>query len=160
VRDHDGAGVVDLYVGLENARPGGRHLLATRAGRRRPVGHEDHPPTLRTRLATLRRMSEDTQVRDNKELSRYEILIGDTVAGFTEYAVHGNQLDLLHTEVDEAFEGQGIASALIRELLDDIRRRGLAAMPYCPFVRKFVAKHDDYLDLVPAEHRAKFGLAA
>jgi len=105
-------------------------------------------------------MSEDTQVRDNEELSRYEILVGDTVAGFTEYAMHGKQIDLIHTEVEDAFEGQGIASRLISELLDDVRRRGLEAMPYCPFVRKFIAKHDEYLDLVPAEHRAKFGLAA
>jgi hypothetical protein len=105
-------------------------------------------------------MTEDTQVRDNEELSRYEILVGDTVAGFTEYAMHGSQLDLIHTEVEDGFEGQGIASKLISELLDDVRRRGLEAMPYCPFVRKFIAKHDGYLDLVPAEHRAKFGLAA
>jgi hypothetical protein len=105
-------------------------------------------------------MSEDTQVRDNTELSRYEILVGDTVAGFTEYAAHGRQVDLIHTEVEPRFEGHGIASTLIRELLDDIRARGLEAMPYCPFVRTFVAKHDEYLDLVPAEHRAKFGLAA
>jgi predicted GNAT family acetyltransferase len=105
-------------------------------------------------------MSEDTQVRDNEELSRYEIRVGDTVAGFTEYAMHGSQIDLVHTEVEDAFEGHGIASKLISELLDDIRRRGLEAMPYCPFVRKFIAKHDEYLDLVPAEHRAKFGLAA
>ena len=105
-------------------------------------------------------MSEDTQVRNNDELSRYEILVGDTVAGFTEYAMHGSQIDLIHTQVEDEFEGQGLASRLIGELLDDVRRRGLAAMPYCPFVRKFIAKHDEYLDLVPAEHRAKFGLTA
>jgi predicted GNAT family acetyltransferase len=106
------------------------------------------------------KMSEDTQVRDNPEASRYEILVGDTVAGFTEYTVHGRQLDLTHTEVGSKFEGRGLASQLIGELLDDVRRRGLEVMPYCPFVRKFVAKHDEYLDLVPAEHRARFGLAA
>ena len=105
-------------------------------------------------------MSEHTQVRDNEELSRYEIRVDDEVAGFTEYAMHGTQLDLIHTEVEQKFEGQGIASKLIQELLDDVRRRELQAMPYCPFVRKFIAKHDEYLELVPAEHRAKFGLAA
>jgi predicted GNAT family acetyltransferase len=105
-------------------------------------------------------MSEDTQVRDNKDLSRYEILLGETVAGFTEYTAHGRQLDLTHTQVEPQFEGRGLASTLIRELLDDVRQRGLQAMPYCPFVRKFIAEHEEYVDLVPAEHRAKFGLAA
>lgn len=105
-------------------------------------------------------MSEDTQIRENDELSRYEILVGDTVAGFTDYAMHGTQVDLIHTEVERGFEGKGLASTLIRELLDDVRRRGLEAMPYCPFVRKFIAAHDEYVDLVPAEQRMKFGLAA
>jgi predicted GNAT family acetyltransferase len=104
-------------------------------------------------------VSADTQVRNNPELSRYEILVGDEVAGFTEYAMHGEQIDLIHTEVDEKFAGQGLASELIRNLLDDVRERGLEAMPYCPFVRKFVAKHREYVDLVPADHRDKFGLA-
>jgi predicted GNAT family acetyltransferase len=105
-------------------------------------------------------MSEDTQVRDNEERARYEIRVGDTIAGFTQYTRHGSQLDLTHTEVEPKFEGHGIASTLIRELLDDVRRSGLQAMPYCPFVRSFIAKHPEYVDLVPPEHRAKFGLAA
>lgn len=103
-------------------------------------------------------MSAETQVRDNAELSRYEILVGDEVAGFTEYAMHGRQIDLIHTEVDEKFSGRGLASTLIEHLLDDVRRRGLEAMPYCPFVRKFLAKHHEYVDLVPVAHRDKFGL--
>jgi hypothetical protein len=104
-------------------------------------------------------MSEDAQVRDNPEESRYEIVVGDTVAGFTEYAMHGREIDLLHTEVDDKFTGQGLASRLIQATLDDARQRDLLVMPYCPFVRKFLGKHPDYVELVPAEHRDKFGLA-
>lgn len=103
-------------------------------------------------------MRDEPQVRRNEDLSRYEILVGDEVGGFTEYAMHGSQIDLLHTEVESRFEGQGLASRLIRSLLDDVRQRGLEAMPYCPFVRKYVGKHQEYLDLVPSEHRDKFGL--
>src|SRR5262245_60815597 len=88
-----------------------------------------HGPTLRTLMATLRGMSEDTQVRDNPELARYEIRVAGELAGFTEYAIHGEQIDLIHTEVEQGYEGRGIASALISELLDDVRRRGLEAMP-------------------------------
>ena len=97
-------------------------------------------------------------MRRNDEESRYEISVGDELAGFTEYAMHGNQIDLLHTEVQARFEGHGVASQLIGATLDDLRRRGLQAMPYCPFVRKYIARHREYLDLVPGEHRDKFGL--
>jgi predicted GNAT family acetyltransferase len=103
-------------------------------------------------------VSDEPPVRRNDELSRYEILVGDDVAGFTEFATHGPQIDLLHTEVASKFEGQGLASRLIRAILDDVRARGLVAMPYCPFVRAYIGKHEEYLDLVPTEHRAKFGL--
>lgn len=103
-------------------------------------------------------MSDEAPVRDNPELSRYELLVDGEVAGFTEYATHGEQVDLLHTEVESKYEGRGLASRLISAMLDDLRRRGLQAMPYCPFVRKYIGRHEEYLDLVPAEHRDKFGL--
>ncbi|MDT4915658.1 MAG: uncharacterized protein QOI15_239 [Pseudonocardiales bacterium] len=103
-------------------------------------------------------MSDEPQVRDNPELSRYEVLVDGEVAGFTEYATHGDQVDLLHTEVEPKYEGRGLASRLIGETLDDLRERGLRAMPYCPFVRKYIGRHPEYVELIPAEHRGKFGL--
>jgi predicted GNAT family acetyltransferase len=103
-------------------------------------------------------MSDEPRVRLSEQLSRYEILVDDEVVGFTEYTMHGEQIDLLHTEIESRFEGHGLASRLISAILDDVRRRGLAAMPYCPFVRKYIARHAEYLDLVPTEHRDKFGL--
>jgi predicted GNAT family acetyltransferase len=104
-------------------------------------------------------MSEDVQVRDNSDESRYEIHVDGELAGFTEYATHGDEIDYLHTEIDKKFGGRGLASRLIREVLDDARRRELQVMPYCPFVRKFVVDHPEYHDLVPAAQHARFGLA-
>lgn len=105
-------------------------------------------------------MTENSQVRDNSDESRYEIWLDDELAGFTEYVLHGTEADFTHTQVDERFEGRGLATELIQGALDDARRRGWQVMPYCPFVRKFVGKHAEYRDLVPAEHREKFGLSA
>jgi predicted GNAT family acetyltransferase len=104
-------------------------------------------------------MSEDVQVRDISDESRYEIHVDGELAGFTEYAMHGDEIDFLHTEIDEKFGGRGLASRLIREVLDEARRRELRVMPYCPFVRKFVVEHPEYRDLVPAAQHARFGLA-
>jgi predicted GNAT family acetyltransferase len=104
-------------------------------------------------------MSEDIQVRENSDESRYEIYVDDALAGFTEFARHGDEIDFLHTEIDKNFGGRGLASHLIRHVLDDARRRGLQVMPYCPFVRKFIVEHADYRDLVPAAQHERFGLA-
>lgn len=105
-------------------------------------------------------MAEDVQVRDNSGASRYEILVDGRVAGFSEYVLHGSEADFVHTQIDDEFSGHGLATRLIGAALDDARRRGRRVMPYCQFVRAFIAEHPDYADLVPDQHRGRFGLAS
>ena len=103
-------------------------------------------------------MSDDTVTRDNPHESRYEIWLDDELAGFTNYAIHGTQADFTHTQVGEAYGGRGLATQLIRAALDDARRRGWSVVPYCQFVRAFIAEHAEYRDLVPAAEHERFGL--
>jgi predicted GNAT family acetyltransferase len=42
--------------------------------------------------------------------------------------------------------------------LDNARAEGLAVLPYCPFVKRFIDRHREYLALVPVERRAMFTL--
>jgi predicted GNAT family acetyltransferase len=49
--------------------------------------------------------------------------------------------------------------ALARDTLGDARRPGLAVLPYCPFVRSWLARHPDLVALVPPDRRAAFGPA-
>lgn len=70
----------------------------------------------------------------------------------------GDAIAFTHTEIDERFAGQGLGSVLVRAALDAVRERGLPVLPFCPFVRRFVARHPEYVDLVPAGQRARFGL--
>jgi uncharacterized protein len=99
-------------------------------------------------------------VRANEEKSRYEIHVDGQLAGFTRYRLHGERADFVHTEIGDEFGGRGLATELIRAALDDARRRGWQVMPYCEFVKGFIANNDDYLDLVPVDQRGKFGLAS
>jgi predicted GNAT family acetyltransferase len=55
---------------------------------------------------------------------------------------------MVHTEVDLAQEGKGLASTLVRGALDDIRARGGVIVPLCPYVIGFLRRHPDYEDLV------------
>lgn len=97
-------------------------------------------------------------VRDNATESRYEIVVDGEVAGFADYHLHDDVIAFLHTEVDPQHQGEALASTLIRESLDDARRRGLRVQPFCRFVRAFIADHADYVDLVVPEERQRFGL--
>jgi predicted GNAT family acetyltransferase len=63
--------------------------------------------------------------------------------------------------VASEFQGQGVGGRLICAVLDTARNQHLTVLPFCPFVRGYIAKHpDDYLDLVPADLREHFELPA
>ena len=89
---------------------------------------------------------------------RYEIRADGVLAGFTQYREHPGLIAFMHTEIDERLEGQGLASKLIGAALEDARERGLAVLPFCPFVNDFIGRHREYATLVPEEYRPKFGL--
>jgi uncharacterized protein len=87
-------------------------------------------------------------VADNPAKHRYEVQADGELAGFITYRERPGVIDLVHTEIFNDFEGKGIASKLVQRTLDDIRGRGLALIPTCPFVTAFLARHPEYRDLV------------
>lgn len=88
---------------------------------------------------------------DNRAESRYEAMGPDgTLAGFSEYELDGDVVVLTHTEVDPAYEGQGIGTQLVRKVLDDIRSSGRQIVPLCPFYQTYLKRHPDDRDLVAA----------
>jgi uncharacterized protein len=99
-------------------------------------------------------------VSDNPAASRYELHVGTELAGFVTYQLreHGTVISLLHTEVEPGFQGEHLATNLARFILDDARERGLAVLPFCPYIGSWIKKHPDYADLVPQDRRADFGL--
>lgn len=93
----------------------------------------------------------DVVVTENPGESRYEARIDGALAGFAEYQLTERSIVFTHTEVDSAYEGQGVGSALARYSLDDIRARGERdVVPVCPFYQRWIEKHPDYADLVRA----------
>jgi predicted GNAT family acetyltransferase len=80
--------------------------------------------------------------------SRYEVHLDGKLAGFAEYRLSGAATVFTHTEIDPAFEGHGLGSALARGALDDVRRSGRRAVPLCPFIKRYIERHPEYQDLV------------
>jgi predicted GNAT family acetyltransferase len=93
----------------------------------------------------------DVQVTDNPGESRFEARVDGDVAGFAAYDKADDRIVFTHTEVDDAFEGQGVGSALARGALDAVRAEGgHRVVPQCSFIRGWIDKHPDYQDLVDA----------
>jgi predicted GNAT family acetyltransferase len=95
---------------------------------------------------------------DNPESGRYEILVDGEVAGFAEYTRRGATVSFTHTVIDSSFEGRGLGSKLARGVLDATRAEGGSVLPFCPFIRGYIQRHPDYVDLVPSDQRTRFRL--
>ena len=95
-------------------------------------------------------------IADNPASHRFELTAHGAVAAYAEYNTLKQGLLFTHTEVLPAYEGQGFGSRLARFALDDVRRRGVKAIPVCKFIAGFIRKHPEYLDLVPEESRRAF----
>ncbi|GGK68871.1 N-acetyltransferase [Sphaerisporangium melleum] len=93
-------------------------------------------------------MTETVEVADNPAAARFEITVGGTLAGFAEYRQKPGKTVFTHTEIAPEFEGQGLASRLIRDALDATRAAGRAVVPLCPFVARYIERHPEYGDLV------------
>jgi uncharacterized protein len=88
-------------------------------------------------------------VRDHPEASRYEAVDeSGVVAGFVDYVDHRGNRVLVHTQVDDAFEGRGVGGTLARASLDQSLATGLHVVVSCPFITVWVGKHPEYADKV------------
>lgn len=94
----------------------------------------------------------------NEDKDRFEIYVGDELAGFVLYRMDGELIELVHTQVDPKFQGGGLAGQLARAALDTARAEKLSVLPFCPYVNRWISEHSEYTDLVPSGERARFGL--
>lgn len=98
-------------------------------------------------------------VRDIPDRQRFVIEVDGAPVGSSAYRFEGaGTIAFQHTEVDDAVEGRGLGSVLVRAALDEVAGRGLAVLPRCPFVRSFIEAHPEYVRLVPAAARATYAL--
>lgn len=95
-------------------------------------------------------MSENIRFVNTESEHRYEIYVGGIQAGYTEYELLPGQVEFVHTQVEEQFEGQGLASKLAVFALDDVRARSLQVVAKCPYIARFIDRHPDYHDLLAA----------
>jgi predicted GNAT family acetyltransferase len=68
--------------------------------------------------------------------------------GKMEIGIKGNLLTVYHTEVDEDFEGQGLAMKLLTSMADYARHNSLKVVPLCSFVHARFREHaQEYEDI-------------
>ncbi|MFD9094725.1 GNAT family N-acetyltransferase [Streptomyces collinus] len=88
----------------------------------------------------------DIDIRDDRAAGRLEAVGDGEVVGHIEYFVLESPAPALvpvHTIVEPAHEGKGIAGSLARELYIIAAREGVPVAPLCPYVVKWAARHPE-----------------
>ena len=85
---------------------------------------------------------------DNTEEKQYEYKLEDGSTARVEYIKTTEKVFLTHTEVPPKHEGKGIASALIKDVLAEVEKSGLALIPLCPYVAMYIKRHPEWKRLV------------
>ena len=67
--------------------------------------------------------------------------------GRLDYRLRPGVMTIVHTEVDPALEGHGVAGALVRAALDHARASGLKVDPVCGYARAYMERHPDVMAL-------------
>lgn len=90
------------------------------------------------------------RVVDNPGRSRFELVDGDRVIGIASYAVvHGegigepDRVVFFHTEVDAAYEGQGLAGRLADVALSSTVSSGRRIVALCPYIKVYLRRHPE-----------------
>lgn len=84
---------------------------------------------------------------DNTEKKRYEFRIGSHTP-VIEYIKAKDKIYLTHTEVPNELAGKGIGTALVKQVLEDIKEKGLTLVPLCPFVALYLKRNPQWKTLV------------
>jgi predicted GNAT family acetyltransferase len=88
------------------------------------------------------------EVHDVPAENHFAAVVDGTTAGKAVYIRTPDLIVFTHTEVDPAFEGKGVGSALARGALDQVRAWELPVLPLCPFIKGYIQRHREYVDIV------------
>lgn len=90
---------------------------------------------------------DNVSIINNAVENRFEAKVDEHLA-VIDYYRKGDAIVYTHTGVPDALSGQGLASKMARTALDYAREENLTVIPECPFVRAYIRRHPEYLDLV------------
>lgn len=91
----------------------------------------------------------DYKIINNTSSSRIEAKLDSEVIGLIDYEISDDKVMIVpHTEVNTNYEGQGIAGAMTKVLLDFAETSGYKVLPICPYTKTYIDRHPEYHKLL------------
>lgn len=94
------------------------------------------------------------EFKDERKAGRLLAVEDGAVVGFIAYfvlAAAPHALVAVHTVVEPAHEGRGIAGSLVKTFYGIAADEGVPVVPFCPYAASWAAKHPDQAPEAPAE---------
>jgi len=85
---------------------------------------------------------------DGETKGRYAYRADGAEALMTFSRAGASRLIIDHTEVPDAFRGQGVGAALVARAVADARAAGQTILPLCPFAAAQFRRHPDWSDVL------------
>jgi uncharacterized protein len=95
----------------------------------------------------------DAEVVNETHNSRLALVRGGH-EGELVYKRQGNELILVHAGVDEDLRGEGVGGLLVEAAVMWAQRDDLIIVPWCPFARRWLQKHDTIASKIQIEWSA------
>ena len=87
-------------------------------------------------------------VKDESDAERYAVYEGDELQGWIVYDRAGTTLRLLHAEVPQTKQSQGVGGRVVQAVLDDLAASTTDRIqPVCGFVVSWMRRHPEYAEL-------------
>lgn len=88
-------------------------------------------------------------IEDNCNHNRFDLFVRDELVGSLGYRVTDEgSVAFMHTVVKEEFGDRGWAGVLVRGALNTARDREWKIVPICTFVRRYLTRNPEFVDLV------------
>jgi uncharacterized protein len=78
----------------------------------------------------------------------FTITVDGQTVGIAAFEDRGNQRVFVHTEVDNAFQGRGLATILIEKAIKSTKADEPRIVAVCPMVAAFLGNHKEFDDIV------------
>jgi predicted GNAT family acetyltransferase len=97
------------------------------------------------------------RVVENPELGYYQLRLGPEYVGTLDYSGVDGRRVLGLTQIRADHRGRGLATVMIRAVLDDLATQGIQVTNYCPAVDHYLRTHPDHRDLIDSRQPGMSG---
>lgn len=89
----------------------------------------------------------EEKVIHDKDKFQFIISIDDKEA-YVDYYIEKQKMNLYHTYTHPDLRGKGLAAQVVKAALKFAKKNNLKVIPACSYVQSFIAKNDEYKELV------------